>query len=71
VGGGGLKEGVVIGETDPSGERTDPKDPIEVQDLYATLFQLFGVKYFEEQDTPIGRPMRISDGKPIPRLLES
>lgn len=69
VGGGGLREGVVIGETDPSGQKTDPKDPIEVQDLYATLFSLFGVKYFEEMDTPIGRPMRISDGKPIERLL--
>ncbi len=69
VGGGGMQRGVVIGETDPVGEKTDPSDPIEVQDLYATLFQIFGVKYFQELETPIGRPMRISDGQPIKRLL--
>jgi hypothetical protein len=71
VGGGGMKQGLVIGETDPSGQKTDPADPIEVQDLYATLFHLFGVKSSEEMETPIGRPMRISDGKPIKRLLQS
>jgi hypothetical protein len=69
IGGGGMKQGLVIGETDPSGQKTDPTDPIEVQDLYATLFHLFGVKPSEEMETPIGRPMRISDGKPIQRLL--
>jgi hypothetical protein len=69
VGGGGMKQGVVIGETDPIGEKPEPSDPIEVKDLYATLYQLFGVKYANELQTPIGRPMRISDGQPIPRLL--
>ena len=69
VGGGGLKRGIVIGETDPTGEKSDPADPVEVKDLYATLFHLFGVEYQKELDTPIGRPMRISDGRPIQRLL--
>jgi uncharacterized protein (DUF1501 family) len=69
VGGGGMKQGVVIGETDPIGEKPEPSDPIEVKDLYATLYQLFGVKYANELQTPIGRPMRISEGQPIPRLL--
>ncbi len=69
VGGAGMKRGQVIGKTDPTGDKPEPSHPIEVNDLYATLFQLFGVKYFQELQTPIGRPMRISDGKPIPRLL--
>jgi hypothetical protein len=69
IGGGGMKQGTLIGETDPTGEKPDPSDPVEVKDLYATLFHLFGVQYQKELDTPIGRPMRISEGTPIQRLL--
>lgn len=69
VGGGGLKRGVVIGETDPEGAKPDPADPVEVKDLYATVFHLFGVPYQNQLDTPIGRPMPINEGQPIARLL--
>lgn len=68
VGGGGLKTGLSIGETDPAG-KADPKDPIQVQDLYATLLQVLGVEYSKEFITRIGRPIKFSDGKPIERLL--
>ncbi len=71
VGGGGMTRGQVIGETDPQGKTPMPQDPIEVNDLYATLFKLFDIKYFQEIETPIGRPIRISDGKPIERLMAS
>ncbi len=71
VGGGGMKRGQVIGETDPTGQKTDPADPIEVKDLYATLLHVFGVEYGKELQTPIGRPMRLSEGQPIRRLLQA
>jgi len=71
VGGGGLHSGLVIGETDPQGEKKDPSDPIEVQDLFATIYRAIGVDYEQEVLTPIGRPMALGDGAPIERLLPS
>ena len=69
VGGGGIRSGVVIGETDPEGKRTQPSDPIRVQDLYATLLQRMGLDPRQEVVSPIGRPLALSDGVPIERLL--
>lgn len=69
VGGGGLKSGVVIGETDPTGERQLPTDPIEVKHLFATLLAAAGLEHDKSYDTPIGRPILASDGDPIHRLL--
>lgn len=69
VGGGGLASGVLIGATDPSGESKVPEDPIQVADLYATLLFRLGIDPAHEVATPIGRPMKFSDGKPIARLL--
>ena len=69
IGGGGLKSGVVIGATDPTGEKKDPEDPIEVKDLYATVLKTMGVEHDREVITPIGRPMAFSDGTPIARLM--
>lgn len=69
VGGGGMKQGIVIGETDPTGRKTQPADPVEVKDLYATLFQVFGINHTLQLDTPVGRPIKISDGQPIKQLL--
>ena len=79
VGGGGLRSGLVIGETDTE-PQTDqdankstamPHDPIEVADLFATILQQLGVEFDKEVLTPIGRPMRFSSGKPIERLVAS
>ena len=69
VGGGGLRRGVVLGETDPTGQKIEPANPIEVPDLYATLYEAFGVDFTREYQTPIGRPMAICPGQPIEALL--
>ena len=69
IGGGGFRSGLVIGETDPEGKKTDPIDPIEIHDLYATIFKTLGVEYAKEMTTPIGRPMALCKGMPIDRLL--
>ena len=71
VGGGGLRSGAVIGETEPTEEPKSPKDPIEVADLCATVLRQLGVEFDKEVLTPIGRPMKYSEGKPIERLLPS
>lgn len=69
VGGAGLRPGVVIGATDPAGEKKDPDDPIEIKDLFATVLNALGVDYAKELLTPIGRPMRLCEGRPIERLV--
>ncbi|MBI3863859.1 MAG: DUF1501 domain-containing protein [Planctomycetia bacterium] len=69
VGGGGIRRGLVVGETDPTGQKTNPTDPIEVHDLFATIMKTLGVDYRKEVTTPIGRPMALCKGRPIDRLL--
>ena len=68
VGGGGLAKGLVIGETDPAGTK-DATEPVPVNDLFATLLQQLGIDPSEETMTPIGRPIALSDGKPVSKLL--
>ena len=69
--GGGLKSGVVIGETDPSGDSLTPSDPISIEQLYATVLQTLGIDPAFEEYTPIGRPLKLADASPIDRLLRS
>jgi hypothetical protein len=69
VGGGGLASGVVYGATDPAGEKTAPVDPVTVADLYATILKTMGVQPEREVITPVGRPMKLCEGKPIERLM--
>jgi hypothetical protein len=77
VGGGGLRSGVVIGETntepqsqqDAEKSTKGPHDPIEVPDLFATVLRQLGVEFDKEVLTPIGRPMKFCSGKPIERLM--
>ncbi|MCA8995373.1 MAG: DUF1501 domain-containing protein [Planctomycetaceae bacterium] len=79
VGGGGLRSGLVIGETSPDRafeekekrvtESSPPKDPVSVPDLYATILTQMGVDPTEEIFTPIGRPIRLSEGSPLTRLV--
>lgn len=68
LGGGGLPAGVVIGETDPTGEKKNPTDPVEVKDLFATILHTLGVDYSRELLTPIGRPLKLCEGQPLARL---
>lgn len=69
IGGGGLAGGQVIGQTDPAGEKIAPSAGVHVEDIHTTILTAFGVDYTYELMTPIGRPLAISDGKPIPALL--
>lgn len=69
LGGGGLNSGVLIGETDPTGEKTDPTDPVTIEQLYATILTALQVDPTEEVMTAVGRPMKYADGSPVERLL--
>jgi hypothetical protein len=69
LGGGGLRSGVVLGETDPSGEKEEPADPIRVEDVHATILNQLGVDYEYELTTPIGRPLPISEGRPVRAVI--
>lgn len=66
--GKGIRPGTVIGSTDPDGDKP-PVDPINPQDLFATLFRVLGVDTSREFFTPQGRPIRLNEGSPIARLL--
>lgn len=74
VAGGGFREGTVIGST-PSdiidGKIAAPSDPVTVPDLYATIMHAMGIEADKEVMTPIGRPMRFSDGKLLSSLLRT
>lgn len=69
VGGGGLKNGQVIGSTDKDGVEVTDR-PIGVMDLIATMTQNMGINLDTQYTTPRGRPMWIvDDGKPIAELI--
>lgn len=69
VGGGGLKGDLIIGETDPTGKEKDPTEPVRIQDLYATILQKLQIDFNKELISPIGRPLALSDGTPIAKLV--
>ena len=68
---------MVYGETagkpslDPDKPMADIVDPVTVGDLHATILTALDVDFEEELDTPIGRPMKRSEGKPIKAILDS
>jgi uncharacterized protein (DUF1501 family) len=68
--GAGLPPGTVIGATDPSGGK-EPKDPITIPDLTATILTLLGINPMREFITATGRPIKLSDGTPIEQLVAS
>lgn len=72
--GGGIKGGRAIGETDPNPKRdSKPTENLvnshSVEDIHATIFHAIGIDYKKELDTPVGRPMKICEGKPILDLM--
>jgi hypothetical protein len=74
IAGGGIRGGRVIGETSPDAKQSDAptqyiKNPRPVEDVHATIFAGMGIAFKKELDTPIGRPMKICQGKPIENLL--
>ncbi|HVX14466.1 MAG TPA: DUF1501 domain-containing protein [Pirellulales bacterium] len=66
--GGGLRGGVALGATDPEGGR-EVKDPYQVPDIHATVLAALGIDPEHEELAPIGRPIKLSEGKPIAALL--
>jgi hypothetical protein len=73
--GGGVQGGRVIGGTDPApplekaGSRLKLVDPQPVENLHATILHLMGIDYQEVIQTPIGRPLKISEGQVIEALV--
>ena len=67
--GGGVVGGQVIGETDPTGESEEPADPVRVEDVHATVQQALGIDYEKVIETPVGRPIALSEGRVIRRLI--
>jgi uncharacterized protein (DUF1501 family) len=75
--GGGIRGGVVLGETDPEGGELKHPDEyemekgkgIQVANLHATVLHALGIPHEMELMTPIGRPMALSKGHVIRELL--
>jgi uncharacterized protein (DUF1501 family) len=73
--GGGIPGGRVIGATSPepklseSNRFQDLVDPHPVEDLHATILHALGIDFTADHNTPIGRPMKFSEGKVIRELL--
>ena len=69
VTGGGFAGGRVLGGTDPSGAKEEPADPVAVEDLHATIQHLLGIDSSKEIMTAVGRPIALSEGKVLEKLL--
>ena len=72
----GIRRGGIHGATaakptlDPEKPMADVTDPVSVGDLHATILSALGVDYEQELETPIGRPMKRCEGKPIEAILD-
>lgn len=71
----GIRQGHVFGETaadpklDPDKPLQDVSHPVTIGDIHATILKAIDVPHDEELDTPVGRPMKRSDGQPITEIL--
>ncbi len=66
--GGGIKGGVVVGETDPNGGK-ESRRPVPVADLHATVLKALGIDPEKTLKTGIGRTVNRSAGTPIGEIL--
>ncbi len=66
--GGGIRGGTGVGATDPEGRR-DPTDPVTVADMQATILSAAGIDLDQVNQTPIGRTVRFTEGRPLASLL--
>ena len=66
--GGGVRGGQAIGATDPAGGKKLAR-PVQVADVHASVLSALGVDVEQQLDTPVGRPLRISEGRVIKRLF--
>ena len=71
----GIRRGAVYGSTSPEPklQRDDPmqdiEKPVTIADVHSTILRALGIDHDEELDTPVGRPIKRSEGKPIEQLL--
>ncbi len=68
IAGGGLKGGIAVGETDPEGKK-DPVRPSTIADVHATVLTTLGITPGKENISPVGRPIKLSEGKVIGELI--
>jgi len=71
----GIRRGGVHGATagdadlNPDKPADGVSDPVSVADIHATMLAALGIDHGIELQTPIGRPMFLSEGSPITALL--
>jgi len=71
----GIRRGTVVGATSPD-PKLDPDRPLEdlsdattIADIHATALSVLGIEHDFEEDTPIGRPLKRSEGTPIGDIM--
>jgi hypothetical protein len=69
VAGGGLRGGQIIGETDPEGSRLTMENGTDIADVHTTILKGLGIDPDRTLPTNVSRPMKLSEGNPIPELL--
>ena len=69
MGGGGVKTGEIVGRTSKYAEY--PEDnPVQIEDVAATVFSALGVRLDAEYYTSDGRPIQVNQtGKAISQLI--
>jgi hypothetical protein len=68
IGGGGLKTGIAVGETDREGRQV-VTEPFSAEDLMATVCRALGISLETTYQSNSGRPMKIANGGKIIREL--
>ncbi|MDA8743606.1 DUF1501 domain-containing protein [Rubripirellula amarantea] len=75
--GAGIRRGSVFGGTSPD-PKLDPDKPLDdvdlpvtVADIHATVISSLGLEPEIELQTPIGRPMKRSEGQPIAAIMDT
>lgn len=63
--GGGVPGGQAIGRTSKDGTAVE-SDPTSVPDLIATICEIVGVDPMKQNDSNVGRPIRIADPEAVP-----
>ncbi len=72
-----IRRGVVYGATsadpkpDPDNPLDDVQDAVTVADVHATILAALGIDHQQELQTPVGRPMKRSEGQVIQPILHS
>ncbi len=68
--GGGIKGGQVVGKTSEDGTKVEER-PVSVHDLLATVCGALGIDHSKQNDSNVGRPIRLVEpnAKPITEVL--